>query len=427
MATSKKSPRPTVRWTDDEVRRLLLKAPDIAKPLSNPDLRDLLLKTQKGVLVNSRRRPPDAIYVSLSTPPTRSVSPLREQIEKVSKAMEAGIYDGLDAGSADEQEEQSATAEGEPAVFRWSREERIRLAHDEEIKGLLGLSEKPANAVLVEALLRAQRRQLTRSRPRKSIQNAIYTKGGKKGLYQELRDSLRFQPKEPIKSMHAPLPEPEQTELEQQDQWLGDMEARAQAEDGVQALAGAIDVPTPQPLPERPAGSLGGALAGLIELTVAKLSAAIAQSINDTLSTAVADATNQLKQSNMDSIAELLGGPVAVDTPQTVAEKATQARAVADMAAEAIAPKVRGPRVDVVGLMNGQVAEVRKAVGDSFDLRFLTPEELDRRPLTAPVTLMLAGNVPHRTSDKIKAYTGRLINVNGRVSSVLKELQALAH
>lgn len=112
-------------------------------------------------------------------------------------------------------------------------------------------------------------------------------------------------------------------------------------------------------------------------------------------------------------VADVVGGPAptpAVETP----------------AAPTFTPEhERQPRVDVVGLLNGQVDVVKRACGRQWNLRFLSAEEVERQPITAPDAIMLRRFVSHSAQERIKKAGAKLHYANGAAESVIARLNQL--
>lgn len=399
-------------WRDEHMTALLNQSPEIGFVTEPSALTDLILKAQRKALPKNMRRKRQQIMHSLGTPPSRPVSPLRTQIARIVETMPV----------------LPATATTEPevpkALIRWRLVEWTRLAHDEEVKRLLAQHGEPDNVALLDATLRAMRRQLPteRQRERSAIQTSMYPKTGtnKKGLVGLLREGIKYQPKEPIVSMHdtvhMPLPTTEHAhEINEEIAQL------VQSRTALQEQAAALSAPAPLAAANGPTNGLGGALAGLIDMAIGKLRIGIMESVNAgidrAMTQALTDATEQLRTSNVQTITQLLGGDIS----------STVGNDLDEVVPKATDPKVRGPRVDVVGLLNGQIEVVKKAVGESFDLRFLSSDDVERLPVTAPCAIMMTKFVSHSAQERIKKQGKQVIYANGGVDSLLKELSAMKH
>lgn len=417
-----------VKWSDDEVFKLLKANPKMVHCTKNAELADAIVRAQnRNALPKERHRDRDGLVQTLGRA-DRGQSPLKEQMKK---AFERLQKEQAEAATTPAEPKQPHANAGQ-AIVRWHMNEWTRLAHDEEVKGALAGSTPPTDRALCDILLRAQRRQLPRDRQRmsKSIYQTMRSrtdgKNKARGALDTLREAIKYQPKEPIVSIHAPMPqypesvEPEDTMAQSlaqaQEETVREGVQRAQAEQA--AAAPFIHINAPQ---VAHTSGLGAALANLITVAIGQLRTGIMESVNAgidaAMTQALTDATAQLKDANVQAIADLLGGTTTAAGPSPKAEPITAKTE----------PKTRGLRVDVVGLLNGQVEQVRKAAGAAFDLRFFTPEELDRQELTAPVTVMLANQVPHRSRHQIQSRGGRLVWANGGISGVLRELSALQH
>jgi hypothetical protein len=86
---------------------------------------------------------------------------------------------------------------------------------------------------------------------------------------------------------------------------------------------------------------------------------------------------------------------------------------------------MRMPRVDVVGLLNGQVDVVKRACGHQWNLRFLTADEVRSQPITAPDAIMLRRFVSHSAQERIKKAGATLHFANGAAESVIAQLNKL--
>jgi len=164
------------------------------------------------------------------------------------------------------------------------------------------------------------------------------------------------------------------------------------------------------------------------------LAAAMRQVASETVSEVVTDVMREtlIDQGNLvrdcvrETITQLLGdtGPVQpVEPPAPDFRMDMAAQATAD---EVLANAAKKARVDVVGLLNGQADVVRKACGNSFNLRFLTTQEALRSEITAPTTVLVTKFVGHDTQDRIRKSDTNIVYVNGAAESVVKALQELA-
>lgn len=292
-------------------------------------------------------------------------------------------------------------------VVFWTQREYNMLAHHSAVTPLLDKTARAKPRDLVNAVLAAQAAVLPWDRWRGSqqiYQSCVSPK--KRNLVSQLRDAMRFPP--------IPTP-PVQAQP---------VQARPEV---VEPAAPAAPIEVPGVVAPNP---LAAALAGLVEAMQQQLQQTVATSFDrvlegvlvKTLHEALQKQDAHIEATVRRSVVELLGAPANEPSkPDFRADAA--AEAAAEAAADAVVAKARGPRVDVVGLLNGQVDVVRRAVGDSFSLRFLTADEGLRQDLTAPIVIVVKKFVNHSIDARVKKAGATLVYANGGPESVLKILQ----
>ncbi len=369
-------------WGPEEKAQMVAARPEIAEPgKSVIDMTDLIFAAQE-VLPKKQRRPRKAIYDSLRA-----------------KGIE-GPY----AASFREFATQALTRAGEEsqqlAKKRFTNDEYVMLGNDEEVKPLVDQLVTMDNSEFAELIVRAQARQIDapRRRDKKSIMQANYGSGGSKRISAIIAEASKQKPPRPV----VPLERPQSVR-------------EAIAEQQAEAQVSTPDAPL-APVQAAIGSPLGTAIAGLANVFIGQLKKgvmdALSQSFDTTLAAAIQDATGQLERSNLANIASLLGGtPQQEAAPQQIETPA----------------KPKGQRVDVVGLLNGQAQELKKAAGDSFDIRCFTAKEAEHQELTAPYIILVSGHISHAAQDRAKAAGAHIVHANGRTSSVLKALQELRH
>lgn len=380
MAT--KSPNGGIVWNAEEKAKMVAARPEITTCKTVIELTDLIFAAQ-AVLPKRVHRERKSIYDSLR----------------------GGGMDGTYAKSFREAETLTTTAtEGEPAAeptkMRWTNDEYTMLAHDPEVQPLLGTLEAMSTSDFVDLMLRAQNRQIDapRRRPRKSLSIANYNSSAGKKLATLIVEGSARKPTRaivPLERQSAPE-QIEQTEVAD------------------------VAIETPAPQTQAPANVSGPsplslAIVGFANTFIGQLKASVMEALSQSFDTKLAatlhEATAELEKSNIANIAALLGGTA----PQAPAEQiAVPTPAV---------PK--GPRVDVVGLLNGQATELKKIVGNTFDLRCFTADEAKRQDLTASTIMLVTGHIPHSVKDRAEATGANVVHVNGRTSAVVKALQEL--
>lgn len=413
-----KTPAPVTRivWTDEEVLRLIKRKPilmDETVPI--PKKADAIEAAQRqNVFPAARHRTRKLIMQSFHG------EHLPKQIAHLARQLQAGAA----ADVPPVQDEEAAAAArahrrgtGTFSIVRWSAEEWTRIAHDEEIKALLAHHPEevePRDALAI--LQRAQQRQLPADRHRPAtILKSNYRRGNnsKPPILDSLREAIKRQPRQPIRSIHEPLPAAENAspsvvaeELAQEQlpehPWFASQRA-------AQAAAAA---PAEDPL-----GSLGSAVANLLNMTIGilhqRVAATIERELGSSLNQVVQRATAELRAANVDVISQLLGG------------SPPQPPAAAEPIQPGEPPKVRGLRVDIIGANGVQMEQVRKAAGPAYDLRFLTAQEVEHQPVTADHAIVLKKFVGHSAQERVRKSGAQLHYANGGIDSVLTSLRSL--
>ena len=177
--------------------------------------------------------------------------------------------------------------------------------------------------------------------------------------------------------------------------------------------------PTPEPSPIH--ARLNELVANFVQILDHTLTKSIARivdesfhrTLNEFMPEILAVHTMQVHDEVRDTVIELLGHPTgaspaaALDTPPAPTERTPRAR------------------VDIIGLLSKQAEIVQRHASKDFSLRFLTKEDAERKPVTAPVAIMMTKFVTHSTQERIRKSGAELVFANGGVGSVLGALEQL--
>jgi hypothetical protein len=375
MAGEKETKSGRIIWTSDEYRKLVKRVPALRQPPENQsELADLLDKAQKA-LPPKRRRP--------RSPDLYGKAGKRDHLlPKLAQA-----FAELDAEApAQEAEQEAALAAHKAKPIYLKPEEWRAIAHHSEVKAQFAGKDEPNPHALASTCERVQHDVLPpdRQRSHKGWIQSGYRKG-KGNLIAELRNALRY----------PPLPKP--------------LVAKAE--------------PTPEPVEEAPAPTEAaptatptGAVQHLALFLEAVLKDAFTQALNNAMPSIInavkADVAPQgeLVGAVRQAILELLGGP----QPQAQAQQADtwQEPPIALYRASK-------PRVDVVGLLNGQAELVKKQWQHRLNLNFIPADHVGSKDVAAPDVVMVRKFVSHDAQDIIKKAGAKLHYANGGISSVL--------
>lgn len=433
-----------VRLSTAEWAEMLRNEPELATAHSPLKRLDLLMRAQ-GALPESRQRSRKALYslvVSREKEFEATISTITAKVNQISQHQ--ATTDQHDVCPSQDNEPADNTIvpptelgkplkgqkdEKKPRRLRWGNRDFIQIAHDDEVKALLGKDQRTPAAVLASAVSRAQRRQLPADRWRtdSGLLQACYGHS-EHTMLTLLRRAMRFPPIRPP----APVPG-------------APVAQSTPAAPAAAPTAAADPTPSPSTSPDSEGTSkapcvLAQALAQALDdqhkanravLTAAldlhrqEWESAVSESLKLMMNQALAEQDGRIREAVRATIAEVLGEPApgqAPPTPDFHADMAAQAQAQAAIQNMNRPPR---PRVDVVGLLNGQAEIVKKACGASFDLRFIGANEALRTTFTAPVTVLVRKFVGHDAEACVRKQGAKLVYANGGPESVVKALQEL--
>jgi hypothetical protein len=373
-------------WSDEEVDRIVQGIPDLFDTEVAQHWAKKIEKHQGALLGTDRKRSLGTLVVGLG-PAKR----LRRQLE----ASRLRLSQAAEAVSEPEAAEPTPTSDKHRrSGVRLRMVEWTALAHHEEVKPLLDKKLFVTPNQLINALVRAQKEALPSDRWRDAGQwhSAFYratrSEGAKRDAMSMLREGIKFQPLARFEKVSEPEPVHAPTEKE--------------------------EAMTTAPLPQSAADpvmlaiiNLFGALQERAERTMAPVLERL-ERMEARLAALPEDVRLQ--------VADVVGGPAAAPVVETPVDAVDAAPTLTHE---------RQPRVDVVGLLNGQVDVVKRACGRQWNLRFLSAEEVERQPITAPDAIMLRRFVSHSAQERIKKAGAKLHYANGAAESVIARLNQL--
>ncbi len=407
-----------IHWRPEEWSQMLSECPELATT-EDPLERMRVLQRAQTVLPEQRQRTYHALYDVAVTRAKRLTEVLEQAVPlqaEVAQQPQPSITQ-MEESATDVVGQSAPQLDGSAPRIRWAKAELIQLAHDSGITPLLDKSRRTPPFTLVEALLRVQAVLLPqdRWRTRANLTQACY---GQNNLFDRLRDAMRYPPI-PKTQAALPTPEPVQAPASVAEVAHGDNPAPAEIQP---AAAQPLACPTLPKGIEDALDALCRANNAVMLAFMQQVRTEMAGAVRDVLREAIQGQADSVREGVRDTIMELLGGPSAGDEPPRPDFKADMQ---AEQRAQEALARFKRPRVDVVGLLNGQADLVKKACGSSFDLRFLTADESERQQLTAPVVIMLRKFVNHSTQERIRKAGANLVYANGGPESVIKCLNEL--
>jgi hypothetical protein len=400
-----------IRWRTGDYQTMLQKVPALARPPEHgPAFFKLLLRAQLA-LPPDRRRSEAAL--ALDARPSRRAK-LLDGFAKALEMAAAAQPEDLSAPNptAFEAEAQTFLAEAKPAKhIYYTLEEWRALAHHPLVKRLFTGKTDPNSASVSRSCERAQHDvlPLDRHRSPKTWTTAAY-KTGKNSVVTRLRDALRYPPLET-----SLLPPPPKEEVSQPSASAAASVPSAEIQspevlvnNAVRSMADGLAISIQQMMAATFTQAMTAALPAIIDACVQ----ANQPIVRDALHGQATDITAQVRQ----AIFELLGGPT-----HPKSERPNDANLQA-----ADVPRTYKPRVDVIGLLNGQANIVREHYGHYFSLNFIDAKHVGSRSITAPDVVMVRKFVNHDAQGLIKKSGAALHYANGGVESVLKCLTVIS-
>lgn len=378
----------TQHWTSDDVKALVAELPELLSMTKPGPRAALICQHQVRILGADKERSRNSLHMSL-LPGKR----LLRQLDAIAQAP-----------TEPEPEVKVAEPKTRRAVVRLRMAEWTALAHHPLVKPLLDKKHFCTPNQLIAVMERAQRDVLPEDRWRDEPQwhSAIYRAsrgedGHKRDALSMLREGIRFQPLSKYVMKEA-QPEPTPTET-----------TPTPSTQETTAMA-----PNNAFLSWNPTSD-----AALMQAFVQLFSAlqvrteAITQPLMERLAQLEAQ-VRAIPENVRAQVADVVGGPAPVD------------HAHDDMVGLPVFTPERLPRVDVVGLLGSQADVVKRACGNQWSLRFLSAEEVERQPITAPDAIMLRKFVSHSAQERIKKAGAKLHYANGAADSVIAQLNSLA-
>jgi hypothetical protein len=438
-----------ITWTEAELVYMCRKYPELLAT-EDPRRRLDLLRTAQGMLPKHRRRHYNSLYISTVNSPQYTLSIL----DKARKAI---------ALMPPDPEPTPKKAKGGvkgASLTKWSHVELASLAlHGPIREALQDPDHPPPNHRLLDMIVEAQSKLFDSMRWRKrlAIQSSMY---GPKNLVQRLRK---------IVDDHAPaevdrvLSDEEAGPLlngHHERDWTGPGAAAAHEE----VMQEVPPTPPQPPSPVAPTPGANDAIASGLTALFGMLKTAIHEGLRDGLREGLAhlqmptppvhvpkaarapsasEIAAKVDQQVRSTIMDVLGGPsapaapaapVAVqpvepeepEEPQPVIPEHEAQFAQHDDSIGADFERQRKPRVDVVGLLNGQKQIVIRECGDRFKLRFIGSDEAAHAVYSAPTAIVCQKFIKGNIVERATKQGASVITVNGAASAVVERLNGMA-
>ena len=383
--------RKTVFWKHGEYIALLQAEPDILTVTNTRARTALLVNAQAGLPVE-RQRSKGALYNACFVRSAHFLQGLADAASAL--GLPGPVHEPQRVyGHA----KKAAQAAPKPAPAPKEHAQRVTyttselraLAHDADIKRLLDKTYPLQKSELMQAVERAQRRHLRpeRWRTRKGLNNCVYRPGAP--LVTQLRGQLRF-----------PLLELEVARA-----------LRGEAPTPPAVAVAAVPVALPATDGRGQVHQLLDAFLNVAETRVRAL-------VSD-----LADELAKRQQAQFErQTAQLL---VLLRTAQGAPSSLSTLPALPELERDPDSTRPQLPRVDIVGLLNGQADIVKQRVGANFRLRFLQANEIDRQPIVAPHVILLSKFIGHTASNRAKKAGAQVHYANGGAKSVIDQLNIL--
>lgn len=367
-----------VHWTNTDLRALISFDPTLADPKLDANvLVTRLRRAQEKALPADRQR--------ASKPLWNFIYHYRAQFQASLKALilVPEMPRGLTYVSA-------SGPQPYHAPVRWRANELRLIA--ESVGALLKPSLSLEPGALADAILRAQVRCLPpeRHRTRGGIYQALFLPGSR-NLRFMLCEALRQPAPAPLRAPAIVVAPP----------------ALAPAPAQAPAKAQAKPAPAPQAEPAKP--------------SMSEMAERIAQHCMTLMRAEMADMLAMVVRTTLIDVLGAPASPAPVPPPPP-----PPAPAPAPVQVAPPPERPRRTRVDVVGLMGGQVQIVQQAVGDALDLRFVTADQAAGRVHTVSTDVVMCTKfVNHVVQNSIRARGGRIHYANGGAASVIDALRAI--